>query len=131
MLCIVSSRSQCLSLLRVDGEVRVSPKIDHSRKCTDCSTQPITPSIQVIETPRQTAHVDFAGKRIIIECKIFECFGRPCEVQRALKRIFFLRAQQHVPLKFQSLSLLLRDREAHPKRAAAAFAAVFLIGLHL
>ena len=44
---------------------------------------------------------------------------------------FFLRAQQHVPLKFQSLSLLLRDREAHPKRAAAAFAAVFIIGLHL
>ena len=34
----------------------------------------------------------------------------------------------HVPLKFQ---FLLRDREAHPKRAAAAFAAVFIIGLHL
>ena len=44
---------------------------------------------------------------------------------------FVLKPQQHVPLKFQSLSLLLRDREAHPKRAAAAFAAIFIKGLHL
>ena len=43
----------------------------------------------------------------------------------------FLRAQQHVPLKFQPLSPLVRDREAHPKRAAAAFTAVFIKGLHL
>ena len=42
--------------------------------------------------------------------------------------LFFMGTRQYVPLKFQSLSLLLSDRDAHPIRT---FAAVFITGIHL